>query len=185
MEAEFARHHADRRPDKRITRFEEKPKDPAVLDSLRLAKESYATHTISPKIASCFSLRWAFTSSSGKSSSSSSENTLTDFGKHIIPNAISTHGVYSYVYQGYWEDIGTIRSFFEANLDATSELPRFNFFDMSAPVFSAQALPARALPRSMARGLTTPSSRTATSSINRILNTASSASAVLLVLAAN
>jgi glucose-1-phosphate adenylyltransferase len=61
---------------------------------------------------------------------------LTDFGKHIIPTAINTHRVFSYVYQGYWEDIGTIRSFFEANLDITSELPRFNFFDMNAPVFS-------------------------------------------------
>jgi glucose-1-phosphate adenylyltransferase len=64
------------------------------------------------------------------------DNTLTDFGKHIIPDAIRTHRVFSYIYQGYWEDIGTIRSFFEANLDLTSELPRFNFFDMSAPVFS-------------------------------------------------
>jgi glucose-1-phosphate adenylyltransferase len=63
-------------------------------------------------------------------------NSLTDFGKHIIPNAIKTHSVFSYVYQGYWEDIGTIRSFFEANLDVASELPRFNFFDMSAPIFS-------------------------------------------------
>jgi glucose-1-phosphate adenylyltransferase len=44
--------------------------------------------------------------------------------------------VYAYVFQGYWEDIGTIRAFFEANLDLTSELPRFNFFDMSAPIFS-------------------------------------------------
>jgi glucose-1-phosphate adenylyltransferase len=40
------------------------------------------------------------------------------------------------MFQGYWEDIGTIRSFFEANLDLVAELPRFNFFDMSAPVFS-------------------------------------------------
>ena len=48
----------------------------------------------------------------------------------------STHRVHSYVFQGYWEDIGTIRSFFEANLDLVSELPRFNFFDMSAPIFS-------------------------------------------------
>jgi len=40
------------------------------------------------------------------------------------------------VFQGYWEDIGTIRSFFEANLDLVTELPRFNFFDMSAPIFS-------------------------------------------------
>ena len=39
-------------------------------------------------------------------------------------------------FKGYWEDIGTIRSFFEANLDLVSELPRFNFFDMSAPIFT-------------------------------------------------
>ena len=64
------------------------------------------------------------------------DNTLTDFGKHIIPNAIKNHRVFSYVFQGYWEDIGTIRAFFEANLDLTSELPRFNFFDMTAPIFS-------------------------------------------------
>src|SRR6185369_10013435 len=64
------------------------------------------------------------------------DNNFTDFGKHIIPGAIETHRVFSYVFQGYWEDIGTIRSFFEANLDVTSELPRFNFFDMSAPIFS-------------------------------------------------
>jgi len=64
------------------------------------------------------------------------DNTLPDFGRDIIPNAISTYRVFSYVFQGYWEDIGTIRAFFEANLDVTNELPRFNFFDMSAPVFS-------------------------------------------------
>jgi glucose-1-phosphate adenylyltransferase len=40
------------------------------------------------------------------------------------------------VYQGYWEDVGTIRTFFEANLDAASELPKFNFFDMTAPIFT-------------------------------------------------
>jgi glucose-1-phosphate adenylyltransferase len=61
---------------------------------------------------------------------------LSDFGKHIIPRAITTHRIFSSVFQGYWEDIGTIRSFFEANLDLVSELPRFNFFDMGAPIFS-------------------------------------------------
>jgi len=49
---------------------------------------------------------------------------------------ISGSTLFAYVFQGYWEDIGTIRAFFEANLDVTSELPRFNFFDMSAPIFS-------------------------------------------------
>jgi glucose-1-phosphate adenylyltransferase len=64
------------------------------------------------------------------------DNALTDFGKHIIPAAIEKDRVYSYIFQGYWEDIGTIRSFFEANLDVASELPRFNFFDMGSPIFS-------------------------------------------------
>jgi glucose-1-phosphate adenylyltransferase len=41
----------------------------------------------------------------------------TDFGKHIIPESIKARRVYSYVFQGYWEDIGTIRAFFEANLN--------------------------------------------------------------------
>jgi glucose-1-phosphate adenylyltransferase len=40
------------------------------------------------------------------------------------------------VFQGYWEDIGTIRAFFEASIDLTSDLPRFNFFDMVAPIFT-------------------------------------------------
>jgi len=64
------------------------------------------------------------------------ENQHTDFGKHIIPEAIRDRRVFSYVFQGYWEDIGTIRAFFEANLDLANELPRFNFFDMAAPIFS-------------------------------------------------
>jgi glucose-1-phosphate adenylyltransferase len=64
------------------------------------------------------------------------DNSFTDFGKHIIPQAIQTHRACSHVFQGYWEDVGTIRSFFEANLDVAAELPRFNFFDMSAPIFS-------------------------------------------------
>jgi glucose-1-phosphate adenylyltransferase len=64
------------------------------------------------------------------------DNAMTDFGKHIIPDAINTHQVHGHVFQGYWEDVGTIRSFFEANLDLTAPLPRFNFFDMSAPIFT-------------------------------------------------
>ncbi len=64
------------------------------------------------------------------------DNTLTDFGKHIIPGAIESQKVHAFVFQGYWEDVGTIRSYFEANLDLVAELPRFNFFDMSAPIFT-------------------------------------------------
>jgi len=121
--------------DRRITRFVEKPKDVAVQDSLLLPPESLAKFKIKE------SGEWLLASTgiyvfNRDIIRALLDNTLTDFGKHIIPRAIQTHRVCSYVFQGYWEDIGTIRAFFEANLDLVSELPRFNFFDMSAPIFT-------------------------------------------------
>ncbi len=121
--------------DRRVTRFVEKPSDKAVQDSLRLDPGWYSQLGIKGNgdllLASMgiyvFSRDVIFRIL---------ENSLTDFGKHIIPQAIKDLRVFSYVFQGYWEDIGTIRAFFDANLDVTSELPRFNFFDMSAPIFS-------------------------------------------------
>jgi glucose-1-phosphate adenylyltransferase len=66
-----------------------------------------------------------------------------DFGKHIIPNLIATGRLFSYVYQGYWEDIGTIKAFYDANLDLVNEQPKFNFFDTQAPIYThARYLPA-------------------------------------------
>lgn len=63
-------------------------------------------------------------------------NDLTDFGKEIIPAAISKYSVSAYVYDGYWEDIGTIRSFYDATLDLTSITPKFNFYDEDAPIYT-------------------------------------------------
>ena len=122
-------------PAKRIARFVEKPKDPATLESLRLPTDSlgpgHPDHNQDVYLAS--SGIYVF---NRETLVQLLDNALEDFGRHIIPKAIETHRVYSYVFQGYWEDIGTIRSFFEANLNLTDELPRFNFFDMSAPIFT-------------------------------------------------
>src|SRR4026208_2074590 len=59
-----------------------------------------------------------------------------DFGKHIIPAAIKSRHVQAFMFDGYWEDIGTIGAFFRANLDLTSKIPKFNLFDAEAPVFT-------------------------------------------------
>ena len=65
-----------------------------------------------------------------------------DFGKHIIPAAIKSRKVQAYMFDGYWEDIGTIGAFYRANLDLTSKIPKFNLFDAEAPVFTrARYLP--------------------------------------------
>jgi glucose-1-phosphate adenylyltransferase len=121
--------------ERRITRFVEKPKDPAALDSLRLSPEWYGTLGIKGA-GEMFLASMGIYVFNRDLIRGLLENTLTDFGKHVIPNAIHSLRVFSFVYQGYWEDIGTIRAFFEANLDVTNELPRFNFFDMAAPIFS-------------------------------------------------
>ena len=121
--------------DLRITRFVEKPKDAAVIDSLKLTPEMQAKLEIKNS-SECLLASMGIYVFNRELICKLLDNSLTDFGKHIIPNAIQSHHVFSYVFQGYWEDVGTIRSFFEANLDLVSELPRFNFFDMNAPVFS-------------------------------------------------
>jgi glucose-1-phosphate adenylyltransferase len=121
--------------ERRITRFVEKPGDPAVQDSLRLDPAWYSKLGIKEG-GELFLASMGIYVFKRDVLFKLLDNTLSDFGKDIIPNAISSYRVFSYIFQGYWEDIGTIRAFFEANLDVTSELPRFNFFDMSAPIFS-------------------------------------------------
>jgi glucose-1-phosphate adenylyltransferase len=122
-------------PEQRITRFVEKPQDPAVQDTLRVDPARYASLGIEGD-------QEFFLASMGiylfkrEVILKLLDNTLADFGKHVIPEAINSYRVRGHVFQGYWEDIGTIHSFFEANLDLTADLPRFNFFDMSAPIFT-------------------------------------------------
>ena len=65
-----------------------------------------------------------------------------DFGGDIIPEAIKSLKVFGYDFDGYWEDIGTIRSFYETNLKLTSSNPPFNFYDPKAPIYThARFLP--------------------------------------------
>ena len=74
----------------------------------------------------------------------------TDFGKEIIPDAISKYKVISYQYGGYWTDIGNIYSFFEANLALTLDIPPFNLFDSQQMVYTR----ARMLPPAKLTGTT-------------------------------
>ena len=131
----------------RITRFEEKPQDPAVLDSLRVDRETLGRLNLDAGndlyLASMgiyvFNREIMEEALVGKQ---------VDFGKHIIPHLIPGGNTYSYVYQGYWEDIGTIKAFFDANLDLAHELPKFNFFDTQSPIYThARYLPASKIVR--------------------------------------
>jgi ADP-glucose pyrophosphorylase len=70
------------------------------------------------------------------------DNSRLDFGKEVIPNSLKNYNVQAYLFNGYWEDIGTIAAFYKANLDMTSAIPPFNLFDAEAPLFTrARYLP--------------------------------------------
>jgi glucose-1-phosphate adenylyltransferase len=65
-----------------------------------------------------------------------------DFGKEIIPQAIDKHKTLSYQYEGYWTDIGTVGSFFEANLGLTDDIPKFDLYDNNRRIYThARMLP--------------------------------------------
>jgi glucose-1-phosphate adenylyltransferase len=64
------------------------------------------------------------------------DNSFTDFGKEIIPLAISRMHVNAFIFDGFWEDIGTIRNFYETNISLASLTPSFNFYDEDMPIYT-------------------------------------------------
>ena len=127
--------------EKRIVRFVEKPSDGKLLEELKLpgavlshpgvaGSEDHYLANMGIYVFNREVLRKAL------------DNDKTDFGKHIIPDAIDRFRTFAYAYQGYWQDVGTIGSFYEASLDLCSMNPNFSFFERSAPVYThARFLP--------------------------------------------
>ncbi len=64
------------------------------------------------------------------------DNELTDFGKEVIPMMIKKVKIHNYMYNDYWEDIGTIKSFYDANLQLANISPSFNFYNESLPIYT-------------------------------------------------
>jgi glucose-1-phosphate adenylyltransferase len=65
------------------------------------------------------------------------DNDFTDFGREVIPAELKHRKVMSYIHDGYWEDIGTIRNFYDANIDLTRISPPFNIYDERKPLYSS------------------------------------------------
>jgi glucose-1-phosphate adenylyltransferase len=121
--------------DDRIIEFVEKPTDRAVQDAFRIPPELY------PKLK-LESDEDLFLASMGiyvfnrQALFDVLGQSHRDFGKHVIPATLQSHRICAYVFQGAWEDIGTIRNYFDCSLDLTTPKPRFDLFDMNAPVFT-------------------------------------------------
>ena len=114
--------------DDRISDFAEKPKDPVVLskfasrpDKKRPFLGSMGIYLFNTQVLIELLL---------------DNPRFDDFGGDIIPHAIHHYAVYGFDFDGYWRDIGTIRSFYEANLELSCQNPPLNFFDSERPVFT-------------------------------------------------
>lgn len=130
-----------RNPNNRIIAFAEKPKDPAVLANLVSRDDSERPYLGSMGIY-IFRADVLF--------DLLSDRNFQDFGTHVIPQAIQSHPVYGFDFNDYWEDIGTIRSFYDTNLMLTLPNPPFNFHDAENPIYtSARYLPGSIIERSV------------------------------------
>lgn len=89
------------------------------------------------------------------------DNQFTDFGKEIIPRMIEKVQTNAYIFNDYWEDIGTIKSFYDANLNLATVNPNFNFYDENAPIYTHR----RHLPSTKVNFCTISQSLTAEGSI--------------------
>jgi len=73
---------------------------------------------------------------------------MIDFGYQVIPRAIEKFDVYGFLFDGYWEDLGTVEAFYRANMDLTGSDPHFDFHDMTAPIYTrARFLPSSRIER--------------------------------------
>ncbi|MGI8786079.1 MAG: glucose-1-phosphate adenylyltransferase [Acidobacteriota bacterium] len=122
--------------DFQITRFVEKPQDAEMVASLRTdeatLKHFGARQTGKNLLASMgiYLFKRDFLFELLK------DEQMIDFGKDILPSLVGRRKVSGYVFSDYWEDIGTIESFFQANLDLTKDDPPFTFYDAEAPIYT-------------------------------------------------
>jgi glucose-1-phosphate adenylyltransferase len=135
--------------DRRITCFVEKPTDEDVLSEFRMSPELLTAIGLSSE-QELFQASMGIYVFNRDVLVACLDNDLVDFGKHVIPHSIEDRQVGAHIFNGYWEDIGTIRAFYEANLDLTDILPQYSFFDASAPIYTHP----RFLPGSKINGAT-------------------------------
>jgi glucose-1-phosphate adenylyltransferase len=122
-----------------IFRFEEKPKDPKLLGELRIPPD-LLKELGRPADAELYQGSMGIYVFNRQVLIDALANDHDDFGKHIIPASLQKYKVFAYIFQAYWEDIGTVWAFFEANLALTDPVPPFNFFDPISPIYTRQRL---------------------------------------------
>lgn len=130
-------------PDGRIAEFVEKPKDPALLDSLETPPQLFEEFGLNAAGKPYLGSMGVYIFHAKVLEDLVEQHPeWVDFGKELLPNALSLYDVYAHMFYGFWEDIGSVRSYFDVSMELTSSKPPFDMHDPEYPVFTHQ----RALP---------------------------------------
>lgn len=120
----------------RIIDFSEKPKDEKIIDAFSVSASTFDRHGIKAKDRILLASMGIYIFNLDVLNTILKETHKSDFGKEIIPDIIKKRRVFAYFFDGYWEDIGTIKSFYEANLKLCSPSPSFDLYDEKAPIYT-------------------------------------------------
>ncbi len=122
----------------RVKAFMEKPKPDANIDEWKIPKEARGALPAEKEYLASMGI-YIFNAETMEECLLGENSKYTDFGKEILPLAIGKKKINSYVFDGYWEDIGTIRSFYEANIALCEPYPTFDFFGDTTPFYTAMS----------------------------------------------
>ena len=126
----------------RVVDFVEKPKTDEAIEAVSTDLEWIKARGIDPKGRDCIASMGIYVFNRDLLHEMLSGSTYTDFGKEVFPATIKSHHVNMHLFDGYWEDIGTIRSFYNANLDLASPDSEFDLMNSAAPIYTrARFLP--------------------------------------------
>ncbi len=118
-----------------IAQFVEKPKDPAIIASLALSSTIESRLKTPSEEKRCLASMGIYVFNRDVLADALANN-MADFGKEVIPGLLGKKKLFAYIFEGYWEDIGTVKAFFDANLALAQPLPPFNFFDAGSPIYT-------------------------------------------------
>jgi len=111
----------------RVTDFEEKPKTPEKLDRVRTDPDWLGHHGVKAEGRPFLASMGIYLFNRSMLVDLLASGEATDFGKELFPQAIANHRVQAHLFDGYWEDIGTVGAFHQANIDLTGNRPAFDF----------------------------------------------------------
>lgn len=130
----------------RVQGFLEKPKTDAEIDLVKMDPTWIDKRGIPSKGRDCLASMGIYLFNRQTLVDALEKTNYQDFGKEVFPASVRTHRVQVHLFDGYWEDIGTIRSFYEANLALASSQPPFEMMAADAPIYTrARFLPATRL----------------------------------------